>query len=53
MATINNNKIMTLEEALCLVEEVKNCSLPWDDAHYEALGIVVDYVKANLNKEDK
>lgn len=52
MTTINN-KIMTLEEALGLVEEVKNCSLPWDDAHYEALCIVIDYVKNNLNKEDK
>ena len=52
MATINN-KFMTLEEALGLVEEVRNCSLPWDDAHWDALGIVIDYVKNNLNKEDK
>ena len=52
MATINN-KVMTLEEALGLVEEVRNCSLPWDDAHWEALSIVIDYVKNNLNKEDK
>lgn len=52
MTTINN-KIMTLEEALGLVEEIKNCSLPWDDAHYEALGIVIEYVKNNLNKENK
>jgi len=36
---------MKLEEALGLVEEVKNCSLPWDDAHWDALGIVIDYVK--------
>jgi len=49
----NNNKAMTLEEALGLVEEVKNCSLPWDDAHWNALGIVIDYVKTNLNKENK
>ena len=35
MTTINN-KVMTLEEALGLVEEVRNCSFPWDDAHYEA-----------------
>ena len=44
---------MEIEEALGLVEEIKNCSLPWDDAHWEALGIVIDYVKNNLNKEDK
>lgn len=39
---------MTLEEALGLVEEVKNCSLPWDDAHWEALSIIVEYVKSKL-----
>lgn len=44
---------MEIEEALGLVEEIKNCSLPWDDTHYEALGIVIEYVKNNLNKEDK
>jgi hypothetical protein len=41
-------KTMTLEEALGLVEEVKNCSLPWDDAHYEALSIIVEYVKKQI-----
>lgn len=44
MATINN-KTMTLEEALGLVEEVKNCSLPWDDAHYETLDIALQCMK--------
>lgn len=41
-------KTMTLEEALGLVDEVKNCSLPWDDAHYEALSIIVEYVKKQI-----
>jgi len=50
---LNKDKIMKIEEALGLVEEIKNCSLPWDDAHWEALGIVINYVKNNLNKEDK
>ena len=45
---------MKLEEALGLVEEVRNCSLPWDDAHWEALGVVIDCVKTNLRtKESK
>ena len=42
---------MKLEEAIGLVEEVRNCSLPWDDAHWEALGIVIDYVKKNKSKK--
>lgn len=42
---------MTLEEALGLVEEIKNCSLPWDDQHWEALSIITKYVKNNLNNE--
>ena len=41
---------MKIEEALGLVEEVKNCSLPWDDAHWEALGMVINYVKNKLNE---
>lgn len=44
---------MEIEEALGLVEEIKNCSLPWDDAHWEALCVVINYVKSKLNKEDK
>lgn len=44
---------MKLEEALGLVEEVRNCSLPWDDAHWEALGIVIDYVKNKSQKQWK
>jgi hypothetical protein len=43
---------MTLEEALGLVEEVKNCSLAWDDAHWDALTIIVDYVKKQIATED-
>lgn len=39
---------MTIEEALGLVEDVRNCSLPWDDAHWEALGIVIEFVKDEL-----
>ena len=50
MATINN-KIMKLEEAIGLVEEVRNCSLPWDDAHWEALGMVIEFVKNALNEK--
>ena len=42
---------MTLEEALGLVEEIKNCSLPWDDAHWDALCIIVDYVKKQIALE--
>lgn len=42
---------MTLEEALGLVEEIKNCSLPWDDAHWDALGIVIEYVKKQIALE--
>jgi hypothetical protein len=40
---------MTIEEALGLVEDVRNCSLPWDDAHWEALSIIIKYVKNKLN----
>jgi hypothetical protein len=43
--------IMKIENALGLVEEVKNCSLPWDDAHWEALGMVINYVKNKLNED--
>lgn len=49
METIN--KDMTLEEALGLVEEIKNCSLPWDDTHWDALCIIVDYVKKQIALE--
>lgn len=42
---------MTLEEALGLVEEIKNCSLPWDDAHWDALDIVIEYVKKQIALE--
>lgn len=43
---------MTLEEALGLVEEIRNCSLEWDDQHWEALGIIIDYVKNKLNNNE-
>lgn len=43
---------MTLEEAIGLVEEIRNCSLLWDDEHWNALGIVIEYVKNNLNNGD-
>jgi hypothetical protein len=43
--------IMTVEEALGLVEEVKNCSLPWDDAHWDALCMVINYVKDKLHED--
>lgn len=42
---------MTIEEALGLVENVRNCSLPWDDAHWEALSIIIDYVKKQIKQE--
>jgi len=42
---------MEIEEALGLVEEIKNCSLPWDDAHWEALGIIIDHVKKQISQE--
>lgn len=42
---------MTIEEALGLVEDVRNCSLPWDDSHWEALSIIIKYVKNKLNDE--
>lgn len=39
---------LKLQDALGLVEEIKNCSLPWDDAHWEALSTIVEYVKRKL-----
>jgi len=36
---------MTIEEAIDLVMEVKNCSLPWEDKHYEALDIALQCMK--------
>lgn len=36
---------MTIEEAIDLVMEVKNCSLPWGDKHYEALDIALQCMK--------
>lgn len=44
---------MTIEEALGLVEDVRNCSLPWDDAHWEALNIIIEYVKNKMNDNGK
>jgi len=41
---------MILEEALKLVEEVRNCSL-WNDAHREALSIVIEYIKNKSNNQ--
>lgn len=41
---------MTLEEALRLVEEIRNCSL-WGDAHREALSIVIEYAKNKSNDQ--
>lgn len=36
---------MELEKAIDLVMEVKNCSLPWEDRHYEALDIAIKCMK--------
>lgn len=44
---------MTIKKALGLVEEIKNCSLPWDDAHWEALNIVINFVKNKLEDEQR
>lgn len=42
---------MTIEEAIGLVNDVRNCSLPWDDEHWTALCIIVDYVENKIKYE--
>ena len=44
---------MEIEDALGLVEEIKNCSLPWDDIHWEALCVVINYVKDRVQPQPK
>lgn len=50
---MDNQNLLKLEKAIGLVEEIKNCSLAWDDAHWNALEVVIEYVKNRLNKDNE